>query len=499
MALSIIVELAFTPIMIRLLGKSEYGLYNTVASTISMLSILSLGFNSSYIKYYSIYKKDNDKEGISKLNAMFLLVFVAIGFVALLCGLFLSANLNFVFKTGLTNDEYSIARILMILLTINLAISFPMSVFGNIISAHERFVILKLVNMLRTIMGPLISLPILLSGYRSFGLVLTMVIVSLCADTTNAIYVFVVLKEKFIFKSFDKGLLKRMTIYTSFIAINIIVDQINTNIDNLLLARFKGTGQVAVYAVGSRLYTAFVRFSTAVSGVFTPRVHSISNGIEDIAQKRLAYTSLLSKVGRIQFLILGLVATGILFFGKPFIRFWAGEGFEDSYYVALLLIIPAIIPLIQNIGIEIQRAENKHQFRSIFYIIMAIINLGISYFLCQIYGAIGTTIGTSLSLLIANGLIMNIFYHKKCHIDIITFWRNILGILKGLLIPCLFGIVCNTVFKINRFDQFSGLILIYTLVYIGTVWILGMNHYEKNLVIGSVKKIVDRYKTSKLN
>ena len=29
--------------------KNEYGLYQTVASTISMLSILSLGFNSGYI------------------------------------------------------------------------------------------------------------------------------------------------------------------------------------------------------------------------------------------------------------------------------------------------------------------------------------------------------------------------------------------------------------------------------------------------------------------
>ena len=52
MALSVIIQLVYTPIMIRLLGKNEYGLYQTVASTISMLSILSLGFNSGYIRYY---------------------------------------------------------------------------------------------------------------------------------------------------------------------------------------------------------------------------------------------------------------------------------------------------------------------------------------------------------------------------------------------------------------------------------------------------------------
>ena len=49
--LSILIGVVYTPVMLRLLGQSEYGLYNTVSSTISMLSILSLGFNSSYIRY----------------------------------------------------------------------------------------------------------------------------------------------------------------------------------------------------------------------------------------------------------------------------------------------------------------------------------------------------------------------------------------------------------------------------------------------------------------
>lgn len=57
MSIQIIIGLVYTPVMIRLLGQSEYGLYNTVSSTISMLSVLRLGFNNSYIRYYSIYKK----------------------------------------------------------------------------------------------------------------------------------------------------------------------------------------------------------------------------------------------------------------------------------------------------------------------------------------------------------------------------------------------------------------------------------------------------------
>ena len=58
MFLNIIIGLAYTPIMIRLLGSNEYGLYNMVASTISTLTILNLGFNSSYIRFFSKYKNN---------------------------------------------------------------------------------------------------------------------------------------------------------------------------------------------------------------------------------------------------------------------------------------------------------------------------------------------------------------------------------------------------------------------------------------------------------
>lgn len=57
---------------------------------------------------------------------------------------------------------------------------------------------------------------------------------------------------------------------------------------------------------------------------------------------------------------------------------------------------------------------------------MALINLGLSIILCKRFGAVGSAIGTAISLIVANGLVMNIYYHKKCNIDIITFWKNIL-------------------------------------------------------------------------
>ncbi len=494
MALSVIIQLVYTPVMIRLLGKHEYGLYQTVASTISMLSILSLGFNSGYIKYYSIYKKRDDRSAINRLNGLFLVIFTIIGFVGLLCGLYLSFHLDLVFDEGLTSEEYTKARIMMLLLTANLTVSFPMSVFQNIISAHERFVFLKLLGMVKTVVSPLVTIPLLLNGYRSIAMVTVTVAISLLVDLVYLVYVLFKMQEKFVFKNFEKGIFKNLFAYTAFIALNIVIDQINWNIDKLLLGRYKGTAEVAVYSVGYTLYQSYMLFSTSVSGVFTPRIHKIVNATkDDIAEQRTQLTELFTRVGRLQFIILSLIASGIVFFGKFFITgIWAGKGYDNSYFVALLLVIPASIALIQNLGIEIQRAENKHQFRSIAYAVMALINLGLSIVLCQKYGAVGSAIGTSISLVIANGLVMNIYYNRKCNIDIPFFWRNILRQAVGLIIPICVGIAMIMFIEIKSVLMFCICVFSYTAVYCISMLLFGMNDYEKDLVRKPVRKILHR-------
>lgn len=500
MFIGVLIGLIYTPVMLRLLGQSEYGLYNTVSSTISMLSILSLGFNSGYIRYYSKYKQNNDQESIWKLNGLFLIIFSIIGIIAFICGIFLSFHLDLVFDKGLTLSEYETARILMILLTINLSISFPMSVFTNIISANERFMFLKIISILKTVLGPLVTLPLLLIGFRSIGMVSVTVVLSLIADIMFLFYVLKVLNNKFLFIGFEKGLFISLFSYTGFIAINLLIDQINWNVDKIILGRYKGTETVAVYSVGYTLYQYYMMFSTSISSVFTPKIHRIVNETQkDSTIQRSRLTDLFVKVGRIQFMLLGLIASGLVLFGKVFIvRYWAGSRYGESYYVMLLLVLPAFIALVQNLGIEIQRAQNKHYFRAIAYLIMAIINVAISIVLCQLYGAVGSAIGTAISLIIANGIIMNVYYYKYCNIDIIVFWKNILRISLGMVIPIICGVViCK---NINQFKivQYGIGIIVYSIIYCISIWKISMNRYEKDLILKPMNKVVRKiYVTDK--
>ena len=85
--------------------------------------------------------------------------------------------------------------------------------------------------------------------------------------------------------------------------------------------------------------------------------------------------------------------------------------------------------------------KNLHRFRSIAYAIMAVINFGMTVALCQLYGATGAAVGTAFSLIVANGFIMNIYYYKKCNVDVLLFWENIFCLSRGLVIPVIVGIM----------------------------------------------------------
>ena len=210
--------------------------------------MLSLGFGGSYVRYYILYRKEKADDKIARLNGLFLIVFSVIGLIALACGLYLTFHLEMVFKTGLTDAEYHTARILMLLLTANLAVSFPMSVFSNIISAQEQFVFLKATEILRTVVSPLVTLPVLLAGYGSIGMVVVTVTISVFVDVLRLIYCFGKLHIRASFRNFDGAVLKDIAVFSGFIAINMVVDQVNNNLDKLIIHLVFDGGVVRVHA-----------------------------------------------------------------------------------------------------------------------------------------------------------------------------------------------------------------------------------------------------------
>ena len=158
---TVLVGLFYTPIMLRLLGQSEYGLYSLIGSVVGYLSVLDMGLGNTIVRYTAKNRVDGTPEKEAELNGLFLQVYSIIGFITFIIGAILYANIDALFSATLTAGEMHRARIMMILLIFNFALSFPLSIFASILQAYEKFIFLRVSNILRVLMNPLLVLPFL--------------------------------------------------------------------------------------------------------------------------------------------------------------------------------------------------------------------------------------------------------------------------------------------------------------------------------------------------
>lgn len=477
--LSTTISLVYTPFMVRTLGDGEYGVFSLVNSTISYLTILGFGFEAAIVRYTTKYRVEGEKEKEQRLHGMFFLLYSIIGLIALVIGFILSANVPVIFGSKLSPNEIGITTKLMYLASINVAVTFPFSIFASIVTSYERFLFSKAMLAFRSILNPLMMTAVLMLGARSIGMILVATFINVFFGMANVIYCFKVLKTKFKFGAFDKPLLKEIVTFSFFIFLGMIVDRLYWNTGNVLLGMLEGAAVITYFNLGVLLNNYYQQLSAAISNLFLPRVTAICS--REHTMKELS--DLMIRVGRMQFFVLALALTGFGILGKMFVQeIWLGQGYEIVYYIAMLLFIPMTVPLIQNIGISILQAKNKHAFRAICYLVISVVNVFMSIIFIKMYGAIGPAISIAISYTLGQIIIMNIYYYKEMKLDIPRFWKEIAKMLPAILVP----VAAMAVFM--HFVPLGGKLgfLIYGCVYVALYGIcmltFGLNKGEKEFL-----------------
>ena len=489
--LNTVVGLLYTPYMLRMMGQSEYGLYSLVASVIAYLTVLDLGFGNAIVRYTAKFRAEKKTEEQYEMFGMFFLLYLVIGIVAFGIGLGLYFNVDTLFGNTMTAVELGRARIMMLLLVANLAFTFPMSIWGSIIQAYEDFVFQKSLNIIRIILNTVVMICLLHFGYKAVAMVVVQTVFNVLTLVLNFIYCRRKLNIHiyFRFKHFHWGFLKEVAIYSFWIFLNAIMDRVYWSTGQFVLGAMVGTAAVAVFAIAIQLEGMYMQFSTAISSVFLPKV----TAMVATNRSRKEISDLFIRTGRIQYIVLAYILSGFIIFGRQFIALWAGAGYSDAYIISLLFFIPLTVPLIQNLGITILQARNEMKFRSVLYIIIALVSLAMQIVLTRYFGGIGCAMGVSGALVVGQILIMNVYYRRRQDLDIMTFWKEIS---KMSIIPIV--LIFSSMLVIRHFfalDSWGKLILgiaAYSLVYIPLFFRFSMTDDERNLFISMFHKIFAR-------
>ena len=424
-----IIPFIYTPIMLRMLGQAEYGLYGIANSAMSYVGLLNFGIGGTIVRYLSQYRAKGDQTGEARVAGLFIKIYSVICGLVLIAGFAFAANIQ-LYSRSLTAPEADELRILIVLMTINMAFFLPFSVFSSIVLAHEQYVFSKAVGMLSTIAGPFLNIALLYCGLGAVGLVVSSTLINLVTYGLYTVYSCRKLKVRPSFGKTNPGLLNEILRFSSYVFLASVVDVLYWSTDKLIIGWAVGSAATAVYNIGATFNTYVTSLSSALSGLLVPRLTEMA--VRNTPQEQ--FTEIFVKVGRLQFIIISFVLSAFVAFGRQFIMIWAGPEYQDSYYIALLTMIPVTVPLIQNTGLNILYALNKHKFRSIVYTCVAAVNVGLTFWWVEDYGIIGAAAATCAAYVVGNILIINWYYYKKIGLDIPLFWKNIIGMSPVMLV-----------------------------------------------------------------
>ena len=482
-----IIPFIYTPIMLRLLGQAEYGLYGIAHSIMGYIGLLNFGIGGTIVRYLSKYRTEGDREQEARTAGLFIKIYSVVCALVLIAGFAFTANVE-LYSRSLSAQEVETLRILVALMTLNTALFLPFSVFSSIIIAYERYVFSKLIGMLSTIATPILNIVLLYCGFGSVGLVVVATVLNFVTYGLYTTYALFRLKVRPSFRKAEQGLLKEILKFSSFVFLASIVDALYWTTDKLIIGWAKGTKDTAVYNVGATFNTYVTGLSSAISGLLVPKLTQMV--VQDVAKEE--FTRIFVKVGRLQFIIISYIITAFVAFGRQFISLWAGPEYSRSYYVALLTMLPVAIPLIQNTGVNILYALNKHQFRSIVYACIAVLNVVLTFWWVESYGIVGAAMATCIAYVIGNILIINWYYHKKIGIDIPLFWKNILKMSPVMIIVGIAAWFALDALTIDTWLVFFAVAALYTVIYFVLAYCFMMNQYERDTIMAPVKKLLSK-------
>lgn len=480
-AVSVLSALLYTPILIRMLGTADYGLYALLFTIVSLLTLLDFGVGNATVRYVARNRLEADEERQARLIGTIFLFYVAVGCLTVFVG-FLGKGLvveslltSFTVKQLLVLDE------LLLLVVVYVGLSFPLSVFSSVLMAYERFVFLKVSQIVRLVAVPLLSLCGLLLGGHILMLFSVLMVVQLAVSLSAVLYCFYKLKVRISFRRLERQFVKGLSVYASFVFLTTVADRLFWQTDSFLLGVLASAEAVAVYAVSLEFVMLFATLSLSLSSLFLPRLSRLVVDEANFSE----VNRLFLKVSRLQMLLLFFVWSGFLLVGDRFVEWWAGEDFALVYPLVLVLMSTFFIDLVQNMGLVVLQARGLFLFRALVLLGCGVLNVLVSVPVIQVYGATGTAVVTAAFVGVGHVAIMNVYFHRV-GLNMVAYWRVFWRNLGPLAIVTISFYLCKQLLHVDG----QGLMVIFVLficTYSVVMYLFCMLREEKQWLLARLR------------
>lgn len=466
------------PMMITALADVEYSVYKIMQSLAGPLIMLNLGISTIAARAVVRYRSGEHGDRKEKENtlAMTFGISCIMALAVLVLGLLICGRIPALYGNTYDAAMLEKARKIFLIFAGTMAVRIVNDTFKGCILGNERFLCFYGESAVQNVLHFALIAILLKNGADAVAVAMVDLVICLGLLLFNALYTCLRLSERFRLEHLDYGELKQIALFSVSILLQAIVNQVNNNLDVVILGMVVTDKTViTMYASALSVYAIYNSVMSVFVNIYFPKaarmVMNSSTGEE--------LTDFVIGPGRFQAVLAVGILTAFSLFGKDFIGVWIGSRYESAYYIALMLMIPVTVPLVQNTCLSILDAQLKRLFRSVTLVIMALINVAVSLVLIRFLGFWGAALGTVVSLVLGHVVIMNVYYHRVLGLNVVRMFREIFrGILPAGMVS---GLCCLPLCFLpgEGIVPFLGECGVFLLVYAGALWCLGLNPGEK--------------------
>ena len=277
-ALNLIAGLLYTPWMVAQIGKADYGLY-TLANSLISLFMVDFGLSTATSRYLSKYRAENNQEKVNNFLGVIYKLYIIIDAIILIAFAVVFFFLGSIYK-NLTPEELGRFKVVFVVSASFAILNFPFVTFNGILTAYEKFIPLKLADVIYRVLLVGLTVAALLAGQGLYALV----IVHAVAGLAIILYKYATIKKmtpiKVNFHFSDHSLYKSIFAFSLWATVAALAQRLIFNITPTILGIVTNTAAIAVFGVVTTIEGYVFTISTAVNGMLAAVTSAITTVID---------------------------------------------------------------------------------------------------------------------------------------------------------------------------------------------------------------------------
>ncbi len=410
-----------TPYTIHKLGDDGYGTWNLINSITGYLGLLVLGVPMASVRYFAQHVARGDVTKLNQAIGSCTALYMVLGLVALLLGVGMYAffTLTYHIPPALHVD----ARGAFFLMVLFVSVGFIALLPNGVLAAHDDFVPRNVVRLWGVVLRLVLTLVLL--ALRA-SLMLLAVVQLVCLVFDFALCWLLVRRRypatRIRLADFDWTAMRSIFAFSLYVLVLNAGARLSFETDSMVIGGFMNVGSIPYFTVANSFIIYLMEFLVAIAAVVMPMATRLQT-----QGKKAELQEIFLKWSKIAMSLTLAAGLFLIVLGPRFIAWWVDPTFErPAGQVLQILMVSYLVFLpMRGVALPMLMGLGKAGLPTIGFLVAGVLNLGLSILLVRPLGLAGVALGTAIpNVLFA----VMIFVHacREMDVSILAFMRYVI-------------------------------------------------------------------------